>query len=130
MKKYVQPRLRQDEPRAGRWPNLRPPIPQRNRATRLLPPSTPSPPADLSHILLIRLPPSSRSTLPFSIGFSTTATASCAYSSAVPNRGGNRSVLARLARTLADVCWPMAVSNREGAIVTTRMPGVGSRCNT
>lgn len=76
-----------------------------------------------THILLgILIPPSKRITVPFNITFSIACLARLANSSGLPARRGNSIALSRLFLTLPPIMLVMRLSNRLGAMVTTRMP--------
>ena len=68
--------------------------------------------------------PSSRIVSPFSIGFSTMACTSIAYSAGRPRRCGKGTVEPRNFFTLSGSEASMGVSKRPGAMVITRTPSV------
>lgn len=70
----------------------------------------------------ILIPPSNRITVPFSIEFDIASLTTLANSSGFPALAGNSTTFIRLARTLSLIRAVIPLSNRLGAIVTTRTP--------
>src|SRR6185437_12847528 len=70
----------------------------------------------------MRIAPSRRIVSPLSISFRTISATSDAYSAGRPNRGGNGTILPSDSCTSFGKLVIIGVSNRPGAMVTTRMP--------
>jgi hypothetical protein len=74
------------------------------------------------NLLGILIAPSNRNTVPFSIEFSTLCLTILANSSGFPGRTGNSITLSKLFRAFSGNRLVILLSNRLGAMVTTRTP--------
>ncbi len=77
----------------------------------------------MCYILLgILIPPSSLMTVPFNMLFSNPSLTTLANSSGRPGLNGNSITRVRLLLTLSPISAVIPLSNKLGAIVTTRIP--------